>query len=80
MAGEIIIQLIAIVSLGVPALVLLGFLGLMQFRNLLLLLSQFSAPRGGLPKAIRPCTFTHTLASRTSTRGQNMCFGALLTL
>ena len=79
MAGEIVIQLVAIVSLGVPALVLLGFLGLMQFRNLLLLLSQFSGPRGGLPKAIRPCTFLHTLASRTSTRRQIMCCGATLT-
>ena len=59
MAGEIFIQLILIVSFGVPVLVLLGFVGLMQFRNLLLLLSQVSAPRGGLPKAIRPCTFLY---------------------
>lgn len=54
-SSELGIQLLLAAALGLPILVLLGYVGLRQFRLFLFFINELSAPRTGLPSFLRPC-------------------------
>ena len=57
--SELAIQLLVASAIGLPVLVLLGYVGLRQFRLLLTVVNELSASRSHLPAFLRPCKAEH---------------------
>ena len=53
--SELAIQLLVASAVGLPVLVLLGYVGLRQFKLLLTVVSELSASRSRIPAFLRPC-------------------------
>ena len=53
--SELVIQLLLASALGLPTLILLGYVGLRQFKLFLTVVSEISSSQSGLPAPLKHC-------------------------